>query len=260
VHYSSLCWLPLTFLSAYAIESMTNKVFKLKVIYTILITFIGLIISAIVFAIPYMLMYHKDILIQNIKDDFAVSNIAANVHWTWFDTLPSLLLAIGIIAFIFLKINGNKSTTQYSVLLISVILFVTSTSIILVPKVEQHTQNAIITFLKSKQKENCYIHNVGYKTYAIYFYAQTKPLKFMDGLNMVREKYFREKSVKNYLQLNEKERNELDSIERNWLMNNEQIDKPTYFIAKINYQQDLDKNKRLKLILNQNGFVVYQRQ
>src|SRR5690606_33444489 len=30
VHYSSLCWLPLTFLSAYAIESLNNGIFKLK--------------------------------------------------------------------------------------------------------------------------------------------------------------------------------------------------------------------------------------
>ncbi|MEX1118993.1 MAG: hypothetical protein WEB60_09385, partial [Terrimicrobiaceae bacterium] len=80
VHYSSLCWLPLTFLSAYAIESITNHIFKLKIVYTLLIAFIGLLLSAIVFAIPYMMMYHKGLLMKNIKDDFAISNIAANVH------------------------------------------------------------------------------------------------------------------------------------------------------------------------------------
>jgi hypothetical protein len=64
--------------------------------------------------------------------------------------------------------------------------------------------------------------------------------------------------VKNYLQLNESERNDLDGREKYWLIN-QAIDKPAYLVAKINNQQDMDKNENLELIFKQNGFVVYKR-
>ena len=136
--------------------------------------------------------------------------------------------------------------------------FVFLASVFLTPKIEAHTQNSIIQFYESKQNENCYLYNVGYKTYAPYFYAKTKPLQFMDGLNLKRQLYFRTQHVNYFLELNEQERNELDAIEKHWLMNSN-IDKKVYFIAKIDNQQGMDTLKQLKKIVSQNGFIVYER-
>jgi 4-amino-4-deoxy-L-arabinose transferase-like glycosyltransferase len=258
VHYSSLCWLPLTFLSAYSIECVSNQVFRFKWFHTFFIALLGILIASVTIALPYIMLYRKSEFIQSIKDDFAVANLGADVNWGMIDAMPGIILLLGVILFVIFRIKESKPILPFSVLLISVMFFVISSSLLLVPKVEKYTQNAIVTFLKSKQNENCYIHNVGYKTYAIYFYAQTKPLKYMDGLNLQRESFFREKNVKNYLQLNESERNDLDGREKYWLIN-QAIDKPAYLVAKINNQQDMDKNENLELIFKQNGFVVYKR-
>lgn len=258
VHYSSLCWLPLTFLAAYAIESFSHRIFKFKAIYAVVIALIGIIISSALIYLPFLIINNKNMLMSWIKDDFTKQNILAPVAWSYWDILPGAVLLFSVLIFIFIYFKSTKLQNAFGVLLIGVMCFVFLASVFLTPKIEAHTQNSIIQFYESKQNENCYLYNVGYKTYAPYFYAKTKPLQFMDGLNLKRQLYFRTQHVNYFLELNEQERNELDAIEKYWLMNSN-IDKKVYFIAKIDNQQGMDTLKQLKKIVSQNGFIVYER-
>lgn len=259
VHYSSLCWLPLTFLSAYSIESICNSIFKFKVKYLIITLLVGFIIAVAAISLPIIMIHYKSEIIPLIKDEFAVMNIKANVNWQYVDTFPGIILLLSTLTFLFMYLYKASKTHLFGVFLIGMVIFISLSSIVLVPKIEAHTQNSIIQFYKSKSKENCYFHNAGFKTYAIYFYANTKPLKQNDGLNTVRKSFLKSKNALNYLALNEQERIELDGIEKYWLLNNTTLDKDVYFITKSNNTQGLELNTQLKTVYNKDGFIVFKR-
>jgi len=259
VHYSSLCWLPLSFLAAYSIENFSNKNQKFKFIYLVVIVLFGLLISSAVIALPYIMNNKLGEIIKNVKDDFAVQNLLAHVSWRYLDALPGFVLLFGLIgAFVFYFVKKDKLKYTFGFILISVALFVNLSSFMLVPKVEAHTQKNIVEFYKTLKNQDCYIQNVGYKTYAHYFYAEVKPLKMMDRLNLIRQKFYGDNNVKYYLELDENARMQLDNIEKDWLLNG-LIDKTVYFVAKINNQQNLDKNPLLEMFYFKDGFVVYKR-
>jgi hypothetical protein len=160
---------------------------------------------------------------------------------------------------VILLIKKANKTSVFGFLLIGMVVFISLSSTLLVPKIEAHTQGGIIQFYKSKSKENCYFHNAGFKTYSIYFYSNTLPLKSKDGLYKVRSTFLNSKGVPNYLALNEQQRNELDGAEKYWLINNAKLDKDVYFIVKANNTQNLELNPELETVYNKDGFIVFKR-
>jgi hypothetical protein len=220
---------------------------------------IGLIIAAASIALPLVMMFHKSTIIPYIKDEFAVMNINANVKWHITDLTPGIILCLSLITFVIMLIKKINKTTVFGVFLIGMVVFISLSSILLVPKIEAHTQGGIIQFYQTKSKENCYFHNAGFKTYAIYFYANTLPLKSKDGLYNVRSSFLKSKGAPNYLALNEQQRSELDGTEKHWLINDAKLDKDAYFVVKANNTQELGLNPELKIVYNKDGFIVFKR-
>ena len=103
------------------------------------------------------------------------------------------------------------------------------------PKIETYTQRAPVDFFKSLQGEDAYVHTLGYKSYAPYFYQQ---------------KEF--KNSKYYLKMTGKEYEE-------FLLTGK-IDKPAYFSSKINnYHQYIERQSKLIELYRKNGFVFLKR-
>ncbi len=257
VHYSSLCWLPLTFLGAYSIESVYQGVYRFKWQFKLFITFMGLVLSSALIAFPLTMKYNREFIINMINDDFSKENFAANVDWQIYDAAPGILLFLLIITFVILW-NKNKPVTLFGSLLIGNIMVVFLASVLLTPKIEQHTQAAAINFFKSKENEKCYIFITGYKSYASYFYAKVRPLRYTDGLNLLNEKFIRSKGKKSFLALTELEKHEYDDNQKYWLLHG-RVDRPVYFIAKSDDREGLENETSISELWNKNGFVVYQR-
>lgn len=257
VHYSSLCWLPLTFLSAYSIESINHQIFKFKWYFKVSIVVVGVLLATAFIAFPLIMAYNRQWLLDLIKDDFSKANFAADVPWGAGDAVPGILLVIVLVVFV-LNLFRHKPVQTFGALLMGNVLVVWMLSVSFTGKIEQHTQGAAIRFFESVKQENCYIFNAGYKTYAHYFYAATRPLKYMDGLNLLNEKYYRQKRKTSYLQLSEAEKAELDDLQKHWLIEGA-VDRNVYFIVKCDDREDIPEFKNLKEIYNQNGFVVYKR-
>ena len=257
VHYSSLCWLPLTFLSAYSIESINHQIFKFKWYFKVFIVVVGVLLATAFIAFPLIMAYNRQWLLDLIKDDFSKANFAADVPWGAGDAVPGVLLLIVLVVFV-LNLFRHKPVQTFGALLMGNVLVIWMLSVSFTGKIEQHTQGAAIKFFESVKQENCYIFNAGYKTYAHYFYAATRPMKFMDGLNLLNEKYYRQKHKTSYLQLSEAEKAELDDMQKHWLINGV-VDRNVYFIVKSDDREDIPEFKNLKEIHNQNGFVVYKR-
>jgi len=173
VHYSSMCYFPLTFLGALGIyelikENKNSRSIKIST------AVVGTIFSLIVIALPFLDKY-KDLIIEKglINDEFAVEAFKTNVGWQgWeFGIGVFMLIAVAIFAW---KFTRNKRLAIVSLLVGNVILLNLVATIYL-PKIEGYSQNAAIEFYKSKQGVDCHILTVGFKSYADYFYAKKQP-------------------------------------------------------------------------------------
>ena len=254
VHYSSLCWLPLSYLAAEGIVRHKEQLPKWS---SILIAIIGGLLGLAVLVLPVSMIWFKADLINLVKDPFAKANLSANVQWHYYDLIPASLILISTFLWV---VKSDKRFTRFTLgkYLSLQIVFVYLTGILFTPKIEAHTQGALIDFYSAKQNENCYWFVTGYKSYAAYFYAKIKPLKPSDGLYQINQNFLKTKKVNNYLALNEADKNKMDDEQKDWLLHG-QIDKPVFFIAKSHDQEGLDQEKHLIKVWEANGFTAYKR-
>jgi 4-amino-4-deoxy-L-arabinose transferase-like glycosyltransferase len=229
VHYSSLCYFPLTFLAAVTFYFLYKRKWNLPVWNKVLQVVTGLVLSLLIIVVTFIDQLKPWLLEPGrIKDQFARANLQANVHWTGFEKLAGLILLSGVVYFLF---NSAKVIRRSLVILFLASLVAVNLTILLVtPKVEPYSQGAAIEFYQSKENENAVIETVGFKSYANLFYAK-RPAKLGKPV--------------------------ADSI----LQYNVHPEVSVYYVGKIqNKQQNMDENNKLKELYKKNGFVFYQYQ
>ena len=229
VHYSSLCYFPLSFMGAYASYKLMNEELQWKKYTGILLITVASIIGIAISALPFVDQYKQQIINSNIiKDNFAVENLKANVHWTGFEWLIGALLIVGTIVMIML-INRKKIKQGVIGIFIISLISVNMAALIIAPRIEQYSQGAAIEFYEYLQNKDCYVETLGFKSYAHLFYS------------------------------NKKEQANKNSYHTEWLLNGA-IDKPAYFVCKITEVENvLKSNPALKEIYRKNGFVFFMR-
>jgi 4-amino-4-deoxy-L-arabinose transferase-like glycosyltransferase len=223
VHYSSLCWFPLTFLASLCIYELWEKKYRLNKWLVILMGIIGITLSLVIVAIPFA-MINKNKWIDKVGDAFARANLAANVKWHWFDSMGGLVLLSGVFIYFISKNQIAKTVFLFA----SVTLCCFINTVLIVPKIEAISQRANIGFFKARQGEDCYTATAFYKSYAPYFYTRKMP--------------FQNKQ----------------STDVNWLMHGP-VDKPAYISTRIQYKSRIDTIPGMKLLYEQNGFVFFKR-
>ncbi|MFW5774457.1 MAG: hypothetical protein ACOCWD_07225, partial [Tangfeifania sp.] len=159
---------------------------------------------------------------------FAVENLKAEANWTGFEFLPGVLFLIAIIL-IFTLIKKSNPLKRAIFLWGTTLLFTLSVILVLVPRIEKYSQNALIEFFKSKAGEDVYLKNLYFKSYATYFYGETQPPE--------NDKFYN----------------------TDWLLTGD-IDKDVYFVTKIHRAHNLEKYEDVKEIGRKNGFVFYLRE
>jgi 4-amino-4-deoxy-L-arabinose transferase-like glycosyltransferase len=231
VHYSSMCYLPLSYLAAVRLHDLIAKNYLpdrgLKILY---IT-IGVLLGLVLMAVPLIGLF-KDQLVSKyshlVKDPFALGNLQADVSWQgWEGALGLLFIVLVFVSY--KRIQKRQYNEGIGVMCLgsALILFVYTS--VVVPKVEQYTQGAAIQFYESLQGKDVYVHTIGYKSYAQYFYSRKQPDINKNALN------------------------------KEWLLTGA-IDKPVYFVSKINRKKEMEAYADVKVIREENGFVFYLRQ
>lgn len=172
IHYSSLCYFPITFLAAYYLNHLFEKRFawtwrQTLPLFTICISIVVALSAGII------LIQTPEKFIPYIKDPFAVANLQSDVHWTNNDLIFGGVLLLSFIAALLLIQQKHYKWAVYTII-ISSGMFVKSAMTFIIPRVEQYTQNAYITFLKEKSKEDCVVEVAEFKSYAHLFYAKKK--------------------------------------------------------------------------------------
>jgi hypothetical protein len=101
--------------------------------------------------------------------------------------------------------------------------------IVITPKIEMLTQQAAIEFYQRLQGKDVYVTTLGFKSYAHFFYSDEQP---WTNINCTNE---------------------------DWLLKGD-IDKPVYFVCKINHADEYEKQyPQLKELYRKNGFVFLER-
>lgn len=228
VHYSSMCYFPLTFLAAYIIFKIFNKKQQFDLWMKITTAFLAVIIGSVVIGLQLIVKYKEKIIASNIiKDDFAVGNLQASVHWSGFEFLIGVLLIIGVISSIIFFKNVEK---QIIGIFLSSLLFTNLSMTIIVPRVEQYSQNAAISFFKEIANEDCYVDTFGYKSYANYYYFNKQIPENANAHN------------------------------KNWLLKGD-TDKTVYIVCKNTAANEFEKEyPDFKKIEEKNGFVFYRKE
>jgi 4-amino-4-deoxy-L-arabinose transferase-like glycosyltransferase len=228
VHYSSLCYFPVTYFGAYGINRIINNRTQKYQWINIIYSTVGILYGIAVLLLPF-LMIHKNRILEAgwIKDEFAAANLQADVNWTGFEGVPGLILIIGIIvALTFMK--TRKRVISY-IIFISSMLWIILCLVIFTPRIEKISQNALIEFCKAHAGEDCYVETLGMKSYAHLFYTGKK------------------------VPVNAR------SYDPEWLLTGE-IDKPVYFILR---NRSAEKYRKLypflKTFEEKNGYVFLKR-
>jgi len=227
IHYSSLCYFPLTFLAARYIYNVAYRKLRPKLnMHIAMLTLAGLF-SLLLIVLP-TIMTHVQTIIPLIKDPFAVGNLEAAVNWTWLDGFGGLVYFLSLVIFVYLS-SKKGLVAAYAVLLIGTTIGINLSIRSLVPQVELITQNAAIQFYKSLEGEDCYIEVLDYKSYAHLYYAK-KP-----------------------------KQTEVDRKDRKALLEGP-IDKPAYFVVKNVNAKKYRQHPNLTEMYEQNGFVFFKRE
>ena len=230
IHYSSLCYFPLTFLAAYCAYKIIRHELEWKKWMTKLLLFISGILGLALLILPFINYFKAQIIASGIiKDPFANANLQANVHWSGFEFLIGLFFILGILVSLYL-IRKNNFSKGIPALFIVTLITVNLSAIVIAPKVEQYSQNAAIEFYESLQHKDCYVETLGFKSYAYLFYSDKQP----------------QQNPKN--------------TDVDWLLKGT-IDKNAYFVCKINdASQYENKFPQLKELYRKNGFVFLERE
>lgn len=175
VHYSSLCYLPLTFIAAVSIHDMLNGRLKWRKWLSVLLVIFAALFSLLVAAVPLIDKYKGRIIDSGmIKDAFAVANLQAQVSWTGFEWLLGLFLLGSVILAVVLA-HRRSVRNALQLLFGATTLFIVFVILIFPYRIEKYSQRAVIDFYKSKASEKCYVLNEGFFSYAPLFYTQKMP-------------------------------------------------------------------------------------
>lgn len=229
IHYSSLCYYPLTFFAALAAYKMIYENQPWKKWMSWGLAFTGGIIAIALTGLPIVAM-HKEAIINSgiIKDPFAEANFQANVNWTYWDCSGGIFLLLGIITCINF---ASKKKLRWGIVAVFLTTLITTeiTLVFSAPKIEQYTQQAAIDFYQGLSNKDVYVNTLGYKSFAQYFYSNERPWTNPHCTDM------------------------------DWLLKGP-IDKPTFFVSKINRVEGYKKQyPQLKELYRKNGFVFLER-
>ncbi|MFW5820081.1 MAG: ArnT family glycosyltransferase [Bacteroidota bacterium] len=227
VHYSSLCYFPLTFLGT----KMVFRIFKEKRVFLnyqkTLLILVAFIFASVVILISLVGKFKDRLPLEKwIDDPFALANLKANVNWTGYEMLIGIIFFLIMIVSLFIL---RKTKLRITAIFISTMIFTYASILFITPRIEGYTQRAAIEFYKGLQEEDVYVSTLGFKSYAHLYYSRIQPWE------------------------------DPRATENEWLLNGD-IDKPAYFVFKIQHKMRyLKEYPQLEFLYEKNGFVFTKR-
>ena len=226
VHYSSLCYFPLSYLAAVSVYDICFKGGSLSALNKVMLSLAGVIYAII----PGLLQListsiSPEVLKKFIDDDFALACINSTVYWSGYEFMLGLAFGITVIFSVFYLHGIRQVLTIYGSTALLIFMFM----FILVPKIEKYSQGPAIAFISAFKGKPVWVSTLGYYSYAPYFYAD-KPKRACQEID-----------------------------EQEFLLHgNTGCD--VYFVTKITELQSIiDQNPQLVVVKQNGGFVLLKR-
>jgi 4-amino-4-deoxy-L-arabinose transferase-like glycosyltransferase len=226
VHYSSLCYFPLTYLAAIRLE----RIWKHREAFgwsRFLLGGLGTLFAVVLIAVPFVGMNTTMIAPLFAQDPFAQANLEAEVRWTGLEALAGVFLMGVLVAAHMLHGRGRVRASVLTVFGGGA-LFMTIALYFLIGRVEGYSQRAAIAFFEERQGERCAVITDHYKSYAHLFYTRMEP---PDDPRV---------------------------HDREWLLHGE-VDRPVYVVCKITAAEETAAIPTLRELYRKNGFVFFRR-
>ncbi len=254
VHYSSLCWFPLSFLATYYIQLLWNKEVVARKWMVFVLSGIGALLGLIFIGIP-LIEYCKTLLLKGgwAQDEFAIACLNASVTWQGWEWSIGVVFLVVLLFFLsrLRKVVRMAVIGIYLCSLFTVALLI----MIIVPRVEQYTQGAVIDFYKGISKESCYVETYGFKSYAYLFYTQKPP----EANSQQMLQYTKQRMLRAQMEGDPYGVVSFNRFSMDWMMN-EPIDKPVYIVCKITQTVAMSRYKTgFRLLYTKNGYAFYKR-
>jgi len=226
VHYSSMCYLPLSYLAALTVYGISFKNQQLTKLSKVLLITIGIIYVIS----PGLLQlvataFSPEFLATFINDDFAIDCISTPVNWLGFEFLIGLAFAGVLIASVYF-LKGQK---QIMGLFAGTATYIFVFMFVLVPKIERYSQGPAIEMYSQFKNQPVWISCLDYKSYAPLFYSEKK------------------------------QRATASADEETFLLSGN-TDRDVYFVAKTtSLSSILEQYPQLQVIRKKGGFVLLKR-
>jgi len=229
IHYSSLCYYPLTYFAALAMSNLLDGNVQWRKWMSWGLCLTGGLIAIALIGLPIAGINAQTIINSGLlKDPFAAANLQADIHWPYADCLLGVfLLTILVVSIIWL--HKGKIKRGILTMFLGSLITTNLALVIIAPKIEMLTQQAAVEFYQSLKGKDVYVAPLGFKSYAHYFYSDEQPWT------------------------------NIQSTDLDWLLRGA-IDKPAYFVCKINHVDEWEKQyPQLKELSRKNGFVFLER-
>jgi len=229
VHYSSMCYFPLTYLAALSVEKLLDGEIRLNGWMQFGLWSVGGLFILATLAMPFIGM-NAEVLKPLFDDPFAQGNLESQVRWTGLEAIPGLFL-LGLLIYFMAAFRRGQRERSFFALYGGTAVFVMLTLIFFVKRIEGYSQRAAVDFFAERAGEDCYLAAHGYKTYAHLFYGQPQgpgQACFKDTACMDKLFY-------------------------------EPLDKPAYIVTKVHKAGPLEEMETLEEIGRKNGFVFFRR-
>ena len=155
VHYSSLCYFPLTFLAAMQLHRLSTEPVRISKWIKGLLLFIGSLVAILIAAVP-VVGINEEKLVPYIDDPFAVGNLRAAVPWSYAECGWGIVYLLCIwIAVWWMGKNFRKGMI---LLCVVQVIIIQVTVIHFTPKVEAYSQRAAIDYFSSLAGTDVYVH------------------------------------------------------------------------------------------------------
>lgn len=244
VHYSSMCYFPLTYLATLTLYQLWQKKISFPTWMRATLIFLGGIYIIAPIAGAYIGPNIEILLPLLQKDPFAVANIQAEVNWTGWEALPGVLMLV-ILIMSLRYFRRSETVPAIHTLFGGMACYIMLMLIFFIGRVERISQGAAIDFFKSMEGKDIYVHATGYRTYAPLFYFKKPPppeFRADKKPNLDKRDSF----------------NIHKTSDEEWLYYGD-IDKDVYTLTKIHKTHKIKDIPGLEEIESKNGFVFYRR-
>jgi 4-amino-4-deoxy-L-arabinose transferase-like glycosyltransferase len=175
VHYSSMTYLPLSFLAAkYIYEVVVGKRIISRFVFWVY-TLLGFIWT-VLFITFFYLINHIDLLKPYINDKIALSALDISNSWTGYEPMIGIFFGLGFVLSIYFWIQ-KRMVYVITTISLSIASTLLMTLLWVLPGIERYSQGPAIDFYKSLENQDVYVETIGFKSYAQYFYKRIKPAK-----------------------------------------------------------------------------------